>query len=273
MVLWSNVNYQPLYLNKAREKRFFFFAFGKKAKIIKIVLPFIYLFIYFFFFPFSFSITHIQIFFLKKMTSSKWWWKKQPKTSSTKSTTVLPASSGKSITSNGADENASILSLYPATERGRDADSIFAHSYVASSTRAQHTRSEYSGNISDIESNTSILSKPWISRNLATNIASPPESSDDTSSIVSNQHSSSLMDDTTTNDDLLQEQHNQKRRGSLVDYFTVNKPLQGKLKVRKIIIVLFFFYLHKITFKFTQAGFGKLIRSQTNDTNHESQTT
>jgi hypothetical protein len=35
MVLWSNVNYQPLYLNKAREKRRFFFAFGKKAKIIK----------------------------------------------------------------------------------------------------------------------------------------------------------------------------------------------------------------------------------------------
>ncbi|KAI8887386.1 hypothetical protein K501DRAFT_44832 [Backusella circina FSU 941] len=183
------------------------------------------------------------------MTSTKWWWKKQPKTSSTKSTAVLPTSSAKSITSNGADENASMLSLYSCTERGgRDADSVFAHSYVASSTRAQHTRSEYSGNFSDIESNTSILSKPWISRNLASNIPSSPESSDDTSSIASHQRSS-LVDDTTTNDILLlQEQpHNQKRRGSLVDYFTVNKPLQGKLK----------------------AGFGKLIRNQTNDTQQQ----
>ncbi|RCH87689.1 hypothetical protein CU098_009037 [Rhizopus stolonifer] len=70
----------------------------------------------------------------------KWWWKKAPP-----SDPVIPSVA---CSLKGTDEDSSLYSL-PA------------------STRAQHTKSEYSGQFSsDVESTASIISKPWISKNI-----------------------------------------------------------------------------------------------------------
>lgn len=164
------------------------------------------------------------------MTSTtKWWWNKK---SNPKQQQQQPKSSNKqkSVASslNGADEDASMFSLYSCGGESLNCPSTV---HGASSIRAQHTKSEYSGNFSDVESNASILSKPWISRNMMAENKSirdsiyEPKDEEDTCSIVSYAHS--LPVSTSLHDDTIEDS---KRRGSIVDYI-VNKPLHGKLKV------------------------------------------
>ncbi|KAG2210243.1 hypothetical protein INT47_003228 [Mucor saturninus] len=159
--------------------------------------------------------------------TTKWWWNKKP---SPKQISTDQKSVASSI--NGADEDASMFSLYSYSESLHTPSTINA----SSSIRAQHTKSEYSGNFSDIESNASILSKPWISRNMIDNKSnkdSVPDDDDDDNSVGSDeQYSYSLpVSNTYSAEDL--PDINPKRRGSLVEYI-VNKPLHGKLKVKQV---------------------------------------
>ncbi|KAI9361306.1 hypothetical protein BD770DRAFT_425687 [Pilaira anomala] len=176
-------------------------------------------------------------------TTTKWWWNKKSNSKQQKS------SKQKSVASslNGADEDASMFSLYSCGESLNCPSTVQA----SSSIRAQHTKSEYSGNFSDVESNASILSKPWISRNMMAENKSirdsiyEPKDEVDTCSIVSYAHS--LPVSTSLHEDTIEDS---KRRGSIVDYI-VNKPLHGKLK----------------------AGFGKLVgrsNSSTSDSRRRS---
>lgn len=182
----------------------------------------------------------------------RWWWKKSSNSRSKKTPPSIKSSVPSSI--NGADEDASMFSLYSYGE------SMFTPSSVhniSSSIRAQHTKSEYS-NMSDVESNASILSKPWISRNMITPGSDQPlkqDEADDTDeedidSFISDSLSYSLSQvNKTSLSDILDfskmsmEEEEEKdvsfsapptspprRRGSLVDYI-VNKPLHGRLKV------------------------------------------
>lgn len=158
-------------------------------------------------------------------TATKWWWNKK---SSTKQKSTKQKSVASSI--NGADEDASMFSLYSYSESLHTPSTVHA----SSSIRAQHTKSEYSGNFSDIESNASILSKPWVSRNMMIDNKSTKDSiPDENNSIASNeQYSYSLpVNNTFSNDSEELNNINPKRRGSLVEYI-VNKPLHGKLKVK-----------------------------------------
>ncbi|GAA5805189.1 hypothetical protein HPULCUR_010703 [Helicostylum pulchrum] len=131
---------------------------------------------------------------------------------------------------NGADEDASMFSLYSCGESLNCPSTV----HVSSSIRAQHTKSEYSGNFSDVESNASILSKPWISRNVTENRSFRDsiyeQEVQDNDSIISYSHS--MPASTSLHDNM----EDSKRRASIVDYI-VKKPLHGKLK----------------------AGFGKLV--------------
>ncbi|KAG1083072.1 hypothetical protein G6F42_022344 [Rhizopus arrhizus] len=93
-------------------------------------------------------------------SNTRWWWKKSSSKRSKKAPPSIKSSVPSSV--NGADENASMFSLYSYGE------SLFAPSSVhniSSSIRGQHTKSEYSG-VSDVESTASIISKPWISKNI-----------------------------------------------------------------------------------------------------------
>lgn len=172
--------------------------------------------------------------------STKWWWSKKSK----------KAPKEKSIASsiNGADEGASMFSLYSNDQ------SLYCPStyQVSSSIRGHHTKSEYSGNYSDVESNASILSKPWISRNMIENRSirdslqnmeveivdgsDKNNNDDDGSSVLSTDdkyaYSIPMRSSSTDNlDNSIPPSMRPKRRASLVDYI-VNKPLHGKLRVR-----------------------------------------
>lgn len=192
----------------------------------------------------------------KKNTTSttRWWWKKSSNSRTKKTPPSIKSSIPSSV--NGADENASIFSLYSYGESMFTPSSVYN---ISSSIRAQHTKSEYS-NMSDVESNASILSKPWISRNIITPDSDQPlkqdevddtdeEDEEDIDSFISESFSSSLSQvNKTFSSDALdiprismeEEEKNTsfsvpptsppRRRGSLVDYI-VNKPLHGKLKV------------------------------------------
>jgi hypothetical protein len=174
-------------------------------------------------------------------TTTRWWWKKSSNNPKKKE----PSIKGSVISSvNGADEDASMFSLYSYGE------SLYSPSSVRNvSIRAQHTKSEYSGQFSDVESNASILSKPWISRNVispesdsASKQEQEQEQEEDQSS-VSESDSIPQIDPITCSTDILESsfvsstsksvsspQPRTKRRGSFVDYIT-KKPLHGKLKV------------------------------------------
>lgn len=198
-------------------------------------------------------------------TSTKWWWNKKPK-STTSTTKSSKHQKQKSVASslNGADEGASMFSLYSYADT--TSDSVYCPSVmVSSSMYAQHTTSEYSGNFSDIESTASIRSKPWISRNMFENksiksmlssqqqeeqpkqeeeiVFSKEEqdeeeeysvlkpSSTDESPIMTS--SSSIVVDSST----AQPQEDAivptpKRRASLVDYIVHKPSFHGKLKVK-----------------------------------------
>lgn len=165
-------------------------------------------------------------------TTTKWWWNK-------KSSPKHKSSKQKSVASsiNGADEDASMFSLYSCNESLHTPSTIDA----SSSIRAQHTKSEYSGKFSDIESNASILSKPWISRNIMLDNKSTKDSfpdDDDNSMASDEQYSYSLPVSNTHSSEDLPTNINPKRRGSLVEYI-VNKPLHGKLKVNKELFFIF----------------------------------
>lgn len=183
---------------------------------------------------------------------SRWWWKKPSNTRSKK----IPPSTKSSVPStvNGADEGASMFSLYSYGE------SLFAPSSVhniSSSIRAQHTNSEYSG-ISDVESTASIISKPWISRNIIAPESGYPlkqdeeASRDDVDSFVSRSvsfppsnssfssaeildYSKISMEDSSSTPPI--SSSTPRRRSSLVEYI-VNKPFQGKLKVRCYVMTI-----------------------------------
>ncbi|GAN10396.1 hypothetical protein MAM1_0351c09937 [Mucor ambiguus] len=195
-------------------------------------------------------------------SNSRWWWKKSSNTSSKKAIPSTKSSVPSSV--NGADENASMFSLYSYGE------SLFAPSSVhniSSSIRAQHTKSEYSG-ISDVESTASIISKPWISRNMITPGSDQflrqgeeaSESGDDVDSFVSRSVSYPLTNNASSSAEILDyskisledpsstppiSSSTPRRRSSLVEYI-VNKPLHGKLK----------------------AGFGRLVGNKSYNHNH-----
>lgn len=156
--------------------------------------------------------------------TTKWWWNKK---SSTKQKSIEQKSIASSI--NGADEDASMFSLYSYSDSLHTPSTV----NVSSSIRAQHTKSEYSGNFSDIESNASILSKPWISKNMIDNKSNKDSvtNDDDDNSVGSDeQYSYSLpVSNAYSAEDLTD--ISSKRRESLVEYIA-NKPLHGKLKVK-----------------------------------------
>jgi hypothetical protein len=175
-------------------------------------------------------------------STTRWWWKKSSSTATSKK--IEPSIKSSVVSSvNGADEDASILSLYSYGE------SLYSPSSVRNvSIRAQHTKSEYSGQFSDVESNASILSKPWVSRN----VISPEsdnaskhdeEEEEEGKSFISESCSTPQVNPATSSTDILDSsfvsstsksvsspQPRTKRRGSFVDYIT-KKPLHGKLKV------------------------------------------
>ena len=153
-------------------------------------------------------------------TSTKWWWNKK----STKKIQSIASSI------NEADEGASMFSLYSYDP------SMYCSSYhqISSSIKAHHTKSEYSVNFSDVDTNASIKSRPWISRNVIENKSLhesiqdetlEEEEDDDHSSLGSEQEHTSLPATRTP-------AMAPKRRASLVDYL-VSKPLHGKIKVKK----------------------------------------
>lgn len=175
-------------------------------------------------------------------SSTRWWWKKSSSSSHTKNKEPSIRSSVVSSV-NGADEDASMFSLYSYGE------SFYSPSSVRNvSIRAQHTKSEYSGQFSDVESNASILSKPWISRNIiapGSDNASEhgQKEEEEYHSFVSEPCSILQVNPITSSTDMLDSSFasstsksvsspppRAKRRGSFVDYIT-NKPLHGKLKV------------------------------------------
>lgn len=181
-------------------------------------------------------------------SNSRWWWKKSSSTKSKKAPPSVKSSVPSSVY--GADENASMFSLYS------NGESLFAPSSVhniSSSIRAQHTKSEYSG-ISDVESTASIISKPWISKNMIALESDQPlkqdeeasDSGDDDDSFVSKSVSYPLTNNASSSAEILDyskismedlsstppiSSFIPRRRSSLVEYI-VNKPLHGKLKVR-----------------------------------------
>lgn len=187
-------------------------------------------------------------------STTRWWWKKSLNSRTKDAPPSIKSSVPSSV--NGADENASIFSLYSYGESLFTPSSVYN---ISSSIRAQHTKSEYS-NMSDVESNASILSKPWISRNMITPDSGQPlkqdeaddtdeEDEEDIDSFVAESFSYSLpqVNKTSSSDILdfskmsMEEEEKDvsfsapptsppRRRGSLVDYI-VNKPLHGKLKV------------------------------------------
>jgi hypothetical protein len=162
-------------------------------------------------------------------TSSKWWWNKKSTSTNTDTNTKKKFSKEKSVASsiNGADEGASMFSLY-----SYDQQSLYycpSTIHVSSSIRAQHTKSEYSGNFSDVESNASILSKPWISRNIL--VQEEQEQQHEQPEEIDDDEDDSILsfDDKLENStDHLDNNKNirPKRRASLVEYI-----VQGKLKV------------------------------------------
>lgn len=179
------------------------------------------------------------------ISTTKWWWSKKTK----------KAPKEKSIASsiNGADEDASMFSLYSNDQSLYCPSSTYQ---VSSSIRGHHTKSEYSGNYSDVESNASILSKPWISRNIIENRSirdsiqnmelgfndndndDDNNSRNDVSSVLSVEdkyaYSIPMRSSSTDNlDNSIPPLMRPKRRASLVDYI-VNKPLHGKLRVRTV---------------------------------------
>lgn len=193
--------------------------------------------------------------------NTRWWWKKSSNNRAKKAPPSIKSSVPSSV--NGADENASMFSLYSYGE------SFFAPSSVhniSSSIRGQHTKSEYSG-MSDVESTASIISKPWISKNIIAldsdqalkhdEVADDSddeedgedgEDGEDVDSFVSGSLSYSLplANNASSSVEILgyskismenlsftpPTSSAAPRRGSLVDYI-VNKPLHGKLKVKK----------------------------------------
>ncbi|KAL7333840.1 hypothetical protein PS15p_202696 [Mucor circinelloides] len=201
-------------------------------------------------------------------SNTRWWWKKSSSNRSKKAPPSIKSSVPSSV--NGADENASMLSLYSYGE------SLFAPSSVhniSSSIRGQHTKSEYSG-VSDVESTASIISKPWISKNIialdsdqalkkdeVADDSDDEEDGEDVDSFVSGSLSYSLplANNASSSVEILGYSKismenlsftppissSAPRRGSLVDYI-VNKPLHGKLK----------------------AGFGRLVGSKSHNHSH-----
>ncbi|KAI8639297.1 hypothetical protein BD408DRAFT_421711 [Parasitella parasitica] len=174
-------------------------------------------------------------------STTRWWWKKSSNRGPKKTVPSIKSSVPSSI--NGADENASMFSLYSYGE------SLFAPSSVhnaPSSICAQHTKSEYSG-LSDVDSTASILSKPWISRNMITSESDQPlkqdiaedDSDEDIDSFNSesfspenNTPSSEIIDFSKMPVEEVNDYATSSppiRRGSLVDYI-VKKPLHGKIK-------------------------------------------
>jgi hypothetical protein len=175
-------------------------------------------------------------------SATKWWWNKKPKPTKSVASSI-----------NGADEDASIFSLY--SYNNNDYYCPTTTKTVSSSLHAQHTKSEYSV---DIESNASILSKPWISKNMTETEA---EADQQQQQQQQQQHTMSDEDDEEEDDDaysappldstdflddspIIQSSNSSciikespskppKRRASLVDYI-VNKPLHGKIKVKII---------------------------------------
>ncbi|KAK4516225.1 uncharacterized protein ATC70_011194 [Mucor velutinosus] len=195
-------------------------------------------------------------------SNSRWWWKKSSNTKSKEVQSSIKSSVPSSL--NGADEDASMFSLYSYGE------SLFAPSPVrniSSSIRAQHTKSEYSG-ISDVESTASIISKPWISRNIIAQESDQPlkqdeeanNSESDVDSFVSRSVSYPLTNNASSSAEILDyskismenlsstapmPSSTPRRRSSLVEYI-VNKPLHGKLK----------------------AGFGRLVGNKNHNYSH-----
>ncbi|KAL9545509.1 hypothetical protein MBANPS3_007118 [Mucor bainieri] len=198
-------------------------------------------------------------------SSSRWWWKKTANARSKKAPPSIKSSVPSSV--NGADEGASMFSLYSYGE------SLFTPSSVhnmSSSIRAQHTKSEYSG-ISDVESTASIISKPWVSRNMIAPESDQPlkqdeeasDSGDDMDSFVSRSVSYPLTNNASSSAEILDcskismedlsssppiSSSTPRRRSSLVEYI-VNKPLHGKLK----------------------AGFGRLVGKSHNHSHNDSE--
>ncbi|KAI7901845.1 uncharacterized protein BX663DRAFT_561900 [Cokeromyces recurvatus] len=184
---------------------------------------------------------------MNKNSVSKWWWRKS---SSTTTREENPSSLindnhdlSSMIVNHGADENASIFTLYSYNESILSPSSILVHH---GTTRSEH---------SEVASNASILSKPWVSKGLImqqenesllnTNepktITIETEEEEDNNDdeapdiIIYSKDSSSdgilnssLQPSPITATDLPQTTN--KRRPSLVDYLMNKKPLHGKLK-------------------------------------------
>ncbi|CEP07745.1 hypothetical protein [Parasitella parasitica] len=176
-------------------------------------------------------------------TSTRWWWKKSSGRGGSKKTAPSIKSSVPSSI-NGADENASMFSLYSYGESLLATSSV--HN-IPSSIYAQHTKSEYSG-ISDVDSTASILSKPWISRNVINSENDQPLKQDITKNVFDEEDIDSLKSESFSKENntsssqiidfskiSMQEENDHPtssspiRRGSLVDYI-VKKPLHGKIR-------------------------------------------
>lgn len=170
-------------------------------------------------------------------SNTRWWWKKRTPTPITKKS-LRQTSTRNSVhsTVNGADEDASIFTLYSYAESLVAPPSI--HNRASSSLYVQHTKSEYSANYSDVESNASIMSKPWTSQEIIIttdnklNEEEEDEAEEEKSLYKSNlyavpQPSASLEP--------------AKRRGSLVD-FIVNSKIKVKSQLLWGIMRLTFYF-------------------------------
>ncbi|KAI8358408.1 hypothetical protein BD560DRAFT_426326 [Blakeslea trispora] len=180
------------------------------------------------------------------LNTTRWWWRKSP--NSNKSGHI-PEKTTPNPSINGADENASLFSLYSY------GDSLAAPSYpLSSSIKAHRAKSEYSANHStDVESTASIRSKPWISKNIASleddQSSNYDQNERDSTAFIHDSVSSSsssipnivCIDSSSANiiDGASARQGHHKetspslqetKKGTFVGYI-VNKPLHGKLKV------------------------------------------
>lgn len=147
-------------------------------------------------------------------TSSRWWWKKRTSFITKKPTPVTDSS----IHSTGANEDASIFTLYSYTESLIAPPSL--HNRASSSLYVQHTKSEYSGTLSDVESNASIWSKPWTSQEiiLSSDINIPE---DEQESLYQSNLYTEAQPSTYTS--TAEKTESNKRRGSLVDFIVNTK--------------------------------------------------